>query len=92
MSAMNEPLITCIIPVFNGERYIGETLDSVLAQTHRSLEIIVVDDGSTDGTAAVAARYGERIQYLWQANAGEAASALTTSSTSQQPTSIQHRC
>lgn len=70
---MNESLISCIVPVFNGERYLGETLDSILAQTHRSLEIIVVDDGSTDGTAAVAAGYAQRIHYLWQPNAGEAA-------------------
>jgi glycosyltransferase involved in cell wall biosynthesis len=67
------PLISCIVPVFNGERYLEEALDSILAQTYRPLEVIVVDDGSTDGTAGVAARYGERIAYLFQPNAGPAA-------------------
>jgi glycosyltransferase involved in cell wall biosynthesis len=70
---MNESLISCIVPVFNGERYLGETLDSILAQTHRSLEIIVVDDGSNDGTGGVVAEYGKRVRYVWQANAGETA-------------------
>src|SRR5712692_4526575 len=70
---MKSALISCIVPVFNGERYLGETLDSILAQTYRPLEIIVVDDGSTDGTPAVANGYSEFIRYLWQANAGEAA-------------------
>jgi glycosyltransferase involved in cell wall biosynthesis len=69
---MNHDLISCIVPVFNGERYLQEALDSILAQTYQPLELIVVDDGSTDGTATLAAGYGERIRYLWQANAGEA--------------------
>jgi len=69
---MKHDLISCIVPVFNGERYLGETLDSILAQTYQPLELIVVDDGSTDGTATVAASYGKRIRYLWQTNAGEA--------------------
>jgi glycosyltransferase involved in cell wall biosynthesis len=61
------------VPVYNGERYLAEALDSILAQTYRPLEIIVADDGSTDGTAALVARYGECVHYLWQTNAGEAA-------------------
>src|SRR5262249_3984793 len=67
---MTAPLISCIVPVFNGECYLRETLESILAQTYQPLELIVVDDGSTDGTAAVAAGYGARIRYLWQAHAG----------------------
>ena len=70
---MNAPLISCIVPVFNGERYLREALDSILAQTYRPLEVVVVDDGSTDGTAAVVASYGEQIRYLSQPNAGPAA-------------------
>jgi glycosyltransferase involved in cell wall biosynthesis len=70
---MKMPLISCIVPVFNGERYLGEALDSILAQTYRPLEVIVVDDGSTDGTAGVVARYGGRVAYLFQPNAGHAA-------------------
>jgi glycosyltransferase involved in cell wall biosynthesis len=70
---MNRPLISCIVPVFNGERYLGEALESILAQTYRLLEIIVADDGSTDGTAAVVATYGDQVRYLRQENAGPAA-------------------
>ena len=70
---MTPSLISCIIPIFNGERFLGEALESVLAQTYQPVEIIVVDDGSTDGTAEVARRYGERVHYLWQPNAGQTA-------------------
>jgi glycosyltransferase involved in cell wall biosynthesis len=67
---MSTGLISCIIPVFNGERFLAEALDSILAQTYRPLEIIVADDGSTDGTAEVAASYGDRVAYLRQAKMG----------------------
>jgi glycosyltransferase involved in cell wall biosynthesis len=67
------PLISCIVPVFNGERYLREALESIFQQTYRPLEVIVVDDGSTDGTVVVAQSYGERITYVQQANAGPAA-------------------
>jgi glycosyltransferase involved in cell wall biosynthesis len=70
---MEPPLISCIVPVFNGERYLHEALDSILAQTYRPVEVIVADDGSTDGTVAVVASYGERVRYLWQPNAGSPA-------------------
>ena len=70
---MENALISCIVPVYNGERYLKEALDSILAQTPRPLEIIVVDDGSTDGTSEVVASYGQQVQYLRQANAGPAA-------------------
>lgn len=61
------------MPVFNGARYLAEALESVFAQTHRSLEVVVVDDGSTDETPAVIARYGDRVRAFAQANAGPAA-------------------
>jgi glycosyltransferase involved in cell wall biosynthesis len=70
---MKPSLISCIVPVFNGERYLSETLDSIVAQTHRPLEIVVVNDGSTDDTASVAANYREEMRYLWQPRAGPAA-------------------
>lgn len=69
---MRNRLISGIVPVFSGERYLGETLDSMLAQTHSLLEIIVVDDGSTDGTRQVVAKYGDKVRYLRQENSGPA--------------------
>ena len=66
-------LSSCIIPVFNGERYLSEALNSVIAQSYHDLEIIVADDGSTDGTAGVVASYGERVRYIRQLNLGPAA-------------------
>jgi glycosyltransferase involved in cell wall biosynthesis len=59
--------------VFNGERYVREALDSILAQTYRPLEIIVADDGSTDATAAIVALFGKQVHYLKQSNKGPAA-------------------
>lgn len=63
-------LVSCVIPVFNGERYLAEALDSALAQTQRPIEIIVSDDGSTDGTADVARGFGDPVVYIHQENAG----------------------
>ncbi len=68
-----KPLVSCIVPVFNGERYLAEALDSIFAQTWRPVEVIVVDDGSTDGSAQIAAGYGAEVSYIHQANAGPAA-------------------
>jgi glycosyltransferase involved in cell wall biosynthesis len=70
---MDQPLISCIVPVYNGELYLGEAIHSILAQTYRPLEVIVVDDGSRDGTYDVAANYGDRLRYVRQANAGPGA-------------------
>jgi len=64
------PLVSVVIPVYNGERYLAEAIESVLHQSYQPLELIVVDDGSTDGSAAVAQRYGPRLQYHHQPNAG----------------------
>jgi len=65
------PLISVVIPTYNSARYLPATLQSVLAQTVRDLEIIVVDDGSTDGTEAVVQELkSEKIVYIKQANSG----------------------
>jgi glycosyltransferase involved in cell wall biosynthesis len=64
------PLISCIVPVFNGERFLKEALDNIFEQSYRPLEVVVVDDGSTDGTKAVANSFGDKVRYLWQSNAG----------------------
>jgi glycosyltransferase involved in cell wall biosynthesis len=67
------PVVSCIIPVLDGERYLGAALESVLTQTYGAVEVIVADDGSTDGTPEVARAFGSRVRYLHQANAGHAA-------------------
>jgi glycosyltransferase involved in cell wall biosynthesis len=69
-------LISIIVPAYNAEPFLGATLDSVLAQSHREWECIVVDDGSTDETLAVAERYAAadgRIRVLHHDNAGVSA-------------------
>ena len=66
--------VSVIIPAYNGDRYIGEAIEGVLAQTYDDYEIIVVDDGSTDNTSQVIKQYGDRIKYFNQANQGVAAS------------------
>lgn len=72
---MNE-LVSCIIPVYNGAAFLGDAITSVLEQTHTQHQIIVVDDGSTDETRAVAEAFGARIEYVWQPNAGQTAARM----------------
>lgn len=63
-------LVSVVIPAFNMAPYVGRALDSVLAQTYTPVEVIAVDDGSTDGTPAVLAAYRERIRVVAQENQG----------------------
>lgn len=72
---MSAPRVSCVIPVYNGERYLGEAIDSVLAQTSPVDEIVVVDDGSTDGSSAVAEGYGGPVRCVRQDNAGPSAAS-----------------
>ena len=67
------PLVSVIIPVHNGERFLGEAVNSVLAQNYPSLEIIIIDDGSTDGTEAAVRRLPCDVHYFKQENLGPAA-------------------
>ena len=67
------PLVSVVIPVFNGERFLREAVQSVLDQQYAPLEIIIVDDGSTDGTATVARSLPATVRYLHQPNQGPAA-------------------
>jgi glycosyltransferase involved in cell wall biosynthesis len=63
-------LVSVIIPAWQAERYVAQAIDSALGQTYRPIEIIVVDDGSTDGTRSIVERYGTAVRYLYQANTG----------------------
>ncbi len=65
-------LISVVIPVYNGERYLAEAIDSVLGQSYPHLELIVVDDGSTDESSSIAQR-NPAVRYCRQANSGAAA-------------------
>jgi glycosyltransferase involved in cell wall biosynthesis len=69
-------LISVVIPCYNQGRFLAQALDSVLAQNHKEVEVIVVDDGSTDTTQSVAARYTD-VVYLRQENQGLAAARNT---------------
>jgi glycosyltransferase involved in cell wall biosynthesis len=63
-------LVSCIVPAYNAERYLGDAIDSILGQSYGQVEVLVCDDGSTDGTGDVVNRYGARVRYLRQENAG----------------------
>jgi glycosyltransferase involved in cell wall biosynthesis len=71
------PKVSIIIPTYNRERYVVKAIDSVLRQTFKDYEIIVVDDGSTDNTKEVVNQYGNRIRYIHQANSGVSAARNT---------------
>lgn len=77
MKAFN-PKVSIVIPVYNGSKYLGEAIDSALAQTYKNLEIIVSNDGSNDNgaTEAVAKSYGDKIIYLGKKENGGASTAL----------------
>lgn len=63
-------LVSVIIPVFNNAEFLAEAIESVLAQSYRPSEIIVVDDGSTDCSAAIAKGFGSALRYCFQSNMG----------------------
>ena len=67
---MNSPLISCIVPVYNGQRFIRQALASIVSQTYRHLEFIVVDDGSTDNTEGIVKDFTKRIRFIRQAHSG----------------------
>ena len=71
---MSAPLVSVLVTAYNAEPWLAETLTSVADQTYDNLEVVVVDDGSTDGTLAVAGRFeGPRVRVVSQENAGACA-------------------
>src|SRR5436305_1935247 len=71
MAVINQPLVSVVMPAFNAEAFVAEGIESVLAQDYECVEVIVVDDGSTDNTSAVASRYP--VKCIAQKNSGIAA-------------------
>jgi glycosyltransferase involved in cell wall biosynthesis len=73
----NKPLVSIIIPVYNGANYLAEAIDSALNQTYKNIEVLVINDGSIDdeATRKIALKFGDRIRYFEKENAG-VASAL----------------
>jgi glycosyltransferase involved in cell wall biosynthesis len=63
-------MVSVVVPTHNRAGIVGAAIESVLAQTHQNVEVIVVDDGSTDDTRSVVERYGPRVRYLYQPNGG----------------------
>jgi glycosyltransferase involved in cell wall biosynthesis len=72
----SKPLVTIVMPVYNGEKFLREALESVLAQDYEPFEVIVVDDGSTDSSAEIASSFAE-VTCLSQANQGVGAARNT---------------
>nr|WP_294943166.1 glycosyltransferase family 2 protein [uncultured Mucilaginibacter sp.] len=71
---MNSELVSVIMPAYNAQKYIAESMESVICQTYPIWELIIIDDGSTDDTAAIVKQYqtkDDRIKYIYQKNAGQ---------------------
>jgi glycosyltransferase involved in cell wall biosynthesis len=67
------PAVSVCIPTYNRKDYLKETLESVFAQTYKDYEVVIVDDGSTDGTGEMIKQLGYNVRYHWQRNGGAAA-------------------
>ena len=68
---MYRPLVSIVLPVYNGERYVSQAIESVLSQTYVPTELIVVDDGSIDNSPSIARSYNE-VHFIRQSNQGVA--------------------
>lgn len=76
-NSLTEPLVSILIPTYNHGAYLGDAIRSILGQTYSNIEIIVIDDGSTDDSQAVAKTFGDQINYIWQQNSGLCAARNT---------------
>lgn len=72
-SSRMDPMVSVVMPAYNARQYINESIRSVLNQDYPSVELIVIDDGSKDGTPELAEQFGSRVKVIRQANAGPAA-------------------
>ena len=70
MANNQQPLVSIIIPVYNGSNYLRDAIDSALSQTYSNIEILVINDGSTDNTEEIAKSYGSKIRYYKKPNGG----------------------
>lgn len=71
------PFVSVIIPTYNHVHFLSEAINSAIDQTYPNVEIIVVDDGSTDNTAEIVAAFGDKVHYIWQENSGLSAARNT---------------
>lgn len=69
---MEMPIVSIVIPTYNCGKYIQRCIESVLAQTYSNLDIIIIDDGSTDQTALICKNYSDKLTYMYQENSGPA--------------------
>lgn len=76
-NGLAEPLVSIIIPNYNHGTYLGDAINSTLEQSYPNIEVIVVDDGSTDDSRTVAESFGDQITYIWQQNSGLCAARNT---------------
>ena len=67
---MNNPLISIVVICYNRRDYLQQTMESVFAQTYSPVEVVILDDGSTDNTYELIATYGNKVRYVWQENQG----------------------
>jgi len=74
---MSEPLVSVIVPFHNQERYLAEAVESILVQGHKPMELLLVDDGSTDASGSIASRYLPPAHYVRRRNGGAAAARNT---------------
>jgi glycosyltransferase involved in cell wall biosynthesis len=75
--SQDTPAVSVCIPTYNRRHYLEQTLASIFAQTYKDFEVVVVDDGSTDGTAEMIKNAGYNVRYFWQENAGDAVARNT---------------